>query len=44
MYDCIVIDTPPALGILTVNALTACRSVIIPAQADIYSLQGESTL
>ena len=39
-YDCIVIDTPPALGILTVNALTACTSVIIPAQADIYSLQG----
>lgn len=40
MYDFIVIDTPPALGILTVNALTACTSVIIPAQADIYSLQG----
>lgn len=39
-YDYIVIDTPPALGILTVNALTACNSVIIPAQADIYSLQG----
>ena len=39
-YDCIVIDTPPALGILTVNALTACTGVIIPAQADIYSLQG----
>lgn len=40
LYDFIVIDTPPALGILTVNALTACTSVIIPAQADIYSLQG----
>lgn len=40
MYDFIIIDTPPALGILTVNALTACTSVIIPAQADIYSLQG----
>ncbi len=39
-YDYIVIDTPPALGILTVNALTACDRVIIPAQADIYSLQG----
>ena len=39
-YDYIVIDTPPALGILTINALTACHSVIIPAQADIYSLQG----
>ena len=39
-YDYIIIDTPPALGILTINALTACDSVIIPAQADIYSLQG----
>ncbi len=39
-YDYIIIDTPPALGILTINALTACNKVIIPAQADIYSLQG----
>ena len=39
-YDFIVIDSPPALGILTVNALTAADSVIIPSQADIYSLQG----
>lgn len=39
-YDYIIIDTPPALGILTINALTACDVVIIPAQADIYSLQG----
>jgi chromosome partitioning protein len=39
-YDYIIIDTPPALGILTINALTACDGVIIPAQADIYSLQG----
>lgn len=40
MYDYIIIDTPPALSILTINALTASNSVIIPAQADIYSLQG----
>ncbi len=39
-YDYIILDTPPALGILTINALTACDSVIVPAQADIYSLQG----
>lgn len=39
-YDYIIIDTPPALGILTVNALTASNKVIIPAQADLYSLQG----
>ena len=40
LYDYCIVDTPPALGILTINALTACNSVIIPAQADIYSLQG----
>ena len=39
-YDYIILDTPPALGILTINALTACNSVIVPVQADIYSLQG----
>lgn len=39
-YEYIVIDTPPALGILTVAALTASDSLIIPAQADVYSLQG----
>jgi len=43
-YDYIIIDTPPALGILTVNALAACTGAIIPAQADIYSLQGISQL
>jgi len=43
-YDYIVIDTPPALSILTVSALTASDSVIIPAQADIFSLQGISQL
>lgn len=39
-YDYIIIDTPPALGILVINALTASTSAIVPAQADIYSLQG----
>ena len=39
-YHYIIIDTPPTLGLLTVNALTTSDSVIIPAQADIYSLQG----
>ncbi|MBQ7608584.1 MAG: ParA family protein [Desulfovibrionaceae bacterium] len=39
-YDFIVLDTPPALGILTANALAACDSAIIPAQADIFSLHG----
>lgn len=39
-YDFMVLDTPPALGLLTVNALTASNGVIIPALADIFSLQG----
>lgn len=44
LYDYCIIDTPPALGILTINALTACTGAIIPAQADIYSLQGIAQL
>lgn len=43
-YDYVLIDTPPALGTLTNNALVAADSVIIPAQADILSLQGVSQL
>lgn len=39
-YDYIIIDTPPALGVLTINALTASDSAIIPAQAEVHSLQG----
>jgi chromosome partitioning protein len=39
-YDYCIIDTPAALGTLTVNALTAADSVIIPVQAEVYSLQG----
>lgn len=38
-YTHIIIDTPPALGTLTINALTAADSVIIPCTADAYSLQ-----
>lgn len=39
-YDYIIIDTPAQLGTLTVNALTASNSLIIPVQAEVYSLQG----
>ena len=44
LYDYAIIDTPPALGILTVNALTAATVAIVPAQADIYSMQGIAQL
>jgi chromosome partitioning protein len=43
-YDYIVIDTPPVLGVLTVNALTAANDCIIPSQADTYSLLGINQL
>ena len=39
-YDYCIIDTPPALGVLTINALTASDSVIIPVQAEVHSVQG----
>lgn len=39
-YDFCIVDTPPSLGIATVNALTAAAGAIIPAQAEIHSLQG----
>jgi chromosome partitioning protein len=39
-YDFIMIDTPPSLGVLTVNALVAATRVIIPTEARFFSLQG----
>lgn len=44
LYDYIVIDCPPALGTLTVNALTASDAVITPSQSDVFSLQGIAQL
>ena len=38
-YDYAIIDTPPSLGILTINALTAATEAIVTAQADVYSLR-----
>lgn len=43
-YDAVIIDTPPTLGALTVNALVASDTVIAPAGADIYSLLALSQL
>lgn len=43
-YDFIIIDSPPALGLLTLNIMTASSSVIIPIQCEYYALEGLAQL
>ena len=44
VYHTILLDCPPSLGVLTINALTACQRVLVPLQTEFFALQGMAKL